>query len=142
MAQHISIRIPRHRRETGLCNYLNLLEKCSSLQQEVQNKSGILDDLAIQKYMDNFVIDFIYNTNAIEVSTLTLSDTALILDGVTINKKPVREILEVQGNYNAFSLINRIIKHDPPITENLIKELHTHVLLDKPAWQGEYTDYE
>lgn len=44
---------------------------------------------------EEFLIDFTYNSNAIEGNTLTLQETALILkEGITIDKKPLKDHLE------------------------------------------------
>ena len=57
----------------------------------------------VRRLRDEFLIDFTYNSNAIEGSTLTLQETALILkEGITINEKPLKEHLEAVGHKDAF----------------------------------------
>jgi Fic family protein len=57
----------------------------------------------LQRLKEEFLIDFTYNSNAIEGNTLTLQETALILkDGITIDKKSLKEHLEAVGHKDAF----------------------------------------
>jgi Fic family protein len=45
---------------------------------------------SVRRLSEDFLIDYTYNTNAIEGSTLTLDETALVLrEGVTIGGKPL-----------------------------------------------------
>jgi excisionase family DNA binding protein len=46
----------------------------------------------LQRLRDEFLVDFTYNSNAIEGNTLTLKETALALEGVTIDKKPLKDL--------------------------------------------------
>jgi Fic family protein len=52
----------------------------------------------LQRLRQDFVVEYTYDSNAIEGSTLTLKETALILDGVTVGEKPVKEHLEAVGH--------------------------------------------
>ncbi len=55
--------------------------------------------LALQKSYD---IDLTYTSNAIEGNTLTLRETAeLIEHGITVGGKPLRDHLEAVDHYNA-----------------------------------------
>lgn len=40
-----------------------------------------------QRLRDEFMVDFTYNSNAIEGNTLTLKETAMVLEGITIDRK-------------------------------------------------------
>lgn len=50
----------------------------------------------------DFTVEFTYNSNAIEGNTLTLRETDLVLRGLTIDRKPLKEHLAVVGHKEAF----------------------------------------
>ena len=51
-----------------------------------------LNETELKRLRDEFIIGNTYDSNAIEGSTLTLQETALILqEGLTIAEKPIRE---------------------------------------------------
>jgi len=47
-----------------------------------------------QRLREEFMVEYTYNSNAIEGNTLTLQETALVLAGLTIDKKPLKDHLE------------------------------------------------
>jgi len=67
-----------------------------------QRKSG--PPSARAKEMKNFSIKYIYNTNRIEGSTLTLRETALLLEhGITPSARPVSDVKEADAHISAFN---------------------------------------
>ena len=55
---------------------------------------------------EEFLINFTYNSNAIEGNTLTLQETALIIkEGITIDKKPLKDHLEAVGIRKPISML-------------------------------------
>ncbi|MCB0220579.1 MAG: HsdR family type I site-specific deoxyribonuclease [Chrysiogenetes bacterium] len=70
-----------------------------------------------------------YNSNAIEGNTLTLGETkAVLLDGITISGKPLREILEVTNHREAMRLLYRFSESKTPVSEAEILDLHRLIL--------------
>ena len=62
-----------------------------------------LPQTAKSKYFENFIIKFTYNTNRIEGSTLTLRDTANLLnEGISPRNRPVRDIKEAESHKKVF----------------------------------------
>ena len=93
----------------------------------------------LQRLKNEFIIENTYNSNAIEGSTLTLRETALILqDGITIAEKPIKEHLEAIGHKDAFEYINQLAAKQKPLTERAIKEIHSLVLMNDAANRGKY----
>lgn len=93
----------------------------------------------LARLRDEFLVDFTYNSNAIEGSTLTLQETALILnEGITIAEKPLKEHLEAIGHKDAFFYIEELVKEKLPLTEKNIKNIHSLILMDKPLDRGVY----
>ena len=98
-----------------------------------------LNKAELQRLRNEFMIENTYNSNAIEGSTLTLRETALILqEGVTIAEKPIREHLEAIGHKDAFSYMVSMADAGEPLTENLIKQIHSLVLMNDAENRGIY----
>jgi len=93
----------------------------------------------LKRLRDDFNIEFTYDTNAIEGSTLTLRETALILqEGVTIGEKPLRMHLDAIGHRDAFEHVVSIADTAEPLTERRIKEIHSLVLISDAENRGKY----
>lgn len=83
----------------------------------------------VAKLEEYFRVDWTYNSNAIEGSSVTLAETrAILLDGVTVNGKPLREHLEVINHSHAIDFVQGIADKIDPITETTIREIHSLIL--------------
>ncbi|MDR3348580.1 MAG: Fic family protein [Acidaminococcales bacterium] len=97
------------------------------------------NETELQRLRQEFVIENTYNSNAIEGNTLTLQETALILQkGITVAEKPIKEHLEAIGHKDAFEYILSIAKANAPLTEKIIKDIHSLVLLSDAPNRGVY----
>lgn len=84
---------------------------------------------AIKKIQDAIEIEYTYDSNRIEGNTLTLQETALIVnEGVTISGKSMREHLEAINHSEAIDFIKGIAAQSEPISERTIKDIHAIVL--------------
>ena len=92
----------------------------------------------VERLRDEFMIEFTYNSNAIEGNTLTLKETAMALEGMTIDKKPLKDHLEAVGHRDAFLYVQDIAKKDMPLSESVIKNIHSLVLMNRPEDKGVY----
>lgn len=92
----------------------------------------------LQRLRDEFLVDYTYNSNAIEGNTLTLKETAMVLEGITIDQKPLKDHLEAVGHRDAFLYIEQLIQDRTPFSERVIKEIHSLVLMDRPEDKGVY----
>lgn len=92
----------------------------------------------VERLRDEFMIEFTYNSNAIEGNTLTLKETAMALEGITIDKKPLKDHLEAVGHRDAFLYVQDIAKKDMPMSESVIKNIHALVLMNRPEDKGVY----
>lgn len=77
---------------------------------------------------ENMLVQWTYNSNAIEGNTLTLSETKVVLEGITIGGKSVREHLEVINHKDAILFLEELVKKDEPLSEWNIKSLHQLIL--------------
>lgn len=83
------------------------LEKYSKSLETI--KKGFKEDFskypasAKEKYIESFMIRFTYNTNRIEGSTLTLKETAdLLQQQITPKNKPLRDVKEAESHKKVF----------------------------------------
>jgi Fic family protein len=94
--------------------------------------------LALQKSYD---VDLTYTSNAIEGNTLTLRETAeLIEHGITVGGKPLRDHLEAVDHYNAVLWIRELAAKTTPIDESTVRELHRRIVFrSQPEVGGIYS---
>ncbi len=92
----------------------------------------------LQRLRDEFLIEYTYNSNAIEGNTLTLRETALVLEGVTIDRKPLKDHLEAVGHRDAFFYVQDLVGQKIPFSESVVKQIHALVLIDRPRDRGVY----
>lgn len=71
------------------------LDKINVLLSQLDH-CHLLTQGEVERLRDEFLIDFTYNSNAIEGNTLTLQETALIInEGIIIAQKPLKDHIEV-----------------------------------------------
>ena len=109
----------------------DLKEKLSSLRP--------LNNGELKRLNEEFAVNNTYNSNAIEGSTLTLRETAMILqEGVTIAEKPIKEHLEAIGHKDAFEYIIELTDSNTALSERVIKDIHSLVLMSDRENRGVY----
>ncbi len=85
----------------------------------------------VNKLREQFSIEMNYNSNAIEGNTLTLRETALVLQqGITVKGKSLKDHLEVKNQARAINYLYDIVdsKKDIPFSETLIRNIHTLIV--------------
>ncbi len=91
-----------------------------------------------QRLAEEFTVEYTYNSNAIEGNTLTLRETDMVLRGLTIDQKPLKDHMEAVGHKEAFDFVRELVKEKVPITERVIQQIHYLVLADKKDDCGVY----
>ena len=115
-----------------------LFTKIDSLKNTL-HRLRPLSNAELQRLREEFIIETTYNSNAIEGNTLTLRETALILqEGITITEKPLREHLDIIGFKDAFYYIIEAASQNTPLTEDTIKAIHSLVLMNDRENRGKY----
>lgn len=105
-----------------------LLEEVDVLKDQLSTLRPLPEE-ALKKIQDALDIEYTYESNRIEGNTLTLQETALVVnEGVTISGKSMREHLEAINHTEAISYIKDIAKQDIEISERTIKEIHALIL--------------
>ena len=105
------------------------------LLQRINEKKERLDalrplpDWILARLRQSLNLEWIYNSNAIEGSTLTLQETRLILEtGLTIGGKSIREHFEVINHQEAIVYIEDLVGQDVEITPYHVRQIHQLVL--------------
>ncbi len=105
-----------------------LLKEVDALKEQLSILRPLPEE-ALRKIQDALDIEYTYESNRIEGNTLTLQETALVVnEGVTISGKSMREHLEAINHTEAISYIKDIAKQDIEISERTIKEIHALIL--------------
>jgi Fic family protein len=92
----------------------------------------------VERLREQFVVEYTYNSNAIEGNTLTLRETDLVLRGLTIGQKPLKDHMEAVAHKEAFEFVSELVKDKVPMSESIIKQIHYLVLADKKDDRGVY----
>lgn len=107
-----------------------MIEKILS---KIEEKRSMLNAKQIsktlqQKIQEDFELNFIYDSNAIEGNTLTLQETKVVLEGITIGGKSLREHFEVINHLEAIAYIKEIVKNKEDLSQWQIKSIHSLIL--------------
>ena len=112
------------------------LTKAEEIKNAFNKKLKEMDEKTKEDMLNDFLILYAYNTNAIEGNTFTLRDTELLLNkGITPQGKNLREIndhLNAKEAFNSILTKNMIISH-----ENIIR-LHTILMKNIDERTGFY----
>ena len=92
------------------------------------NSKRPLSKEATESLQNAINLEWTYNSNGIEGNTLTLKETKVVLEGITIGGKSVREHLEAINHENAIEYLERLVKDKSEISEWNIKGLHQLIL--------------
>ena len=87
-----------------------------------------LPEYTLKSLREKVFLEWTYHSNAIEGNTLTLNETKVVLEGITIGGKTLREHIEVINHRDAITYVEETIQQKEPLTERKIKNLHRIVL--------------
>lgn len=79
----------------------SLLEMIDRKKTELDTRRPLTEG-EIARLTEEFVVEFTYNSNAIEGNTLTLRETDMVLRGLTIDQKPLKDHMEAVGHMEAY----------------------------------------
>lgn len=113
-----------------------------ALKAEIDSH-GKLPDKILNKVNYKFRLDWNFYSNTMEGNTLTRSETRSIMIGnVTIDGKPLKDVLEVKGHDEVVQQILQIGNGELNVSEKRIKELHRAIMHEedpeKKALIGEW----
>ena len=115
----------------------NLLAMIDRKKIELDSRRPLTEG-EVERLTEEFVVEYTYNSNAIEGNTLTLRETDMVLRGLTIDQKPLKDHMEAVGHKEAFDFVRDLVKDQVPLSESIIKQIHYLVLADKKDDRGVY----
>ncbi len=77
---------------------------------------------------DKLTLEWTYHSNAIEGNTLTLRETKVVLEGITVGGKSMREHFEAINHRDAILYVEDIVTESEELSERQIKDIHKLVL--------------
>ncbi len=96
---------------------------------QLKEKLNHLRQNSGEKVAKAFDIEYTYESNKIEGNTLTLQETALVVEkGLTIGGKSLNEHLEAVNHSQAIDFIKEIAQNEEPITEHNLLQIHSLIL--------------
>lgn len=116
---------------------------------KIDEKKKLLDEkrpfptYTLKSLREKMLVEWTYHSNAIEGNTLTINETKVVLEGITVGGKTMREHLEVINHRDAIYYVEEIVKKNEPFSEWQIKNLHRLVLKGiDDSYAGIYRDQQ
>ena len=101
--------------------------KLDILKERLDSYRPLASEL-ITNLHEDLVLRWTYNSNAIEGNTLTLKETKVAFEGITIGGKTMQEHFEAINHREAIYFIEDLVKKKKPLTEWQIKSIHQLIL--------------
>jgi Fic family protein len=98
-----------------------------ALKQRLDSFRPLPSELVGNLHAD-LVLRWTYHSNAIEGNTLTLKETKVVLEGITIGGKTMREHLEAINHREAILFMEDLVAKNEPLSEWQIKSIHQLIL--------------
>ncbi len=117
-------------RETIKKEYLGLeydFNIIDSLKKEIDKYRPFSKQL-VDSLHEKLVVEWTYNSNAIEGNTLTMSETKVVLEGITVGGKTMVEHLETINHRDAILFIEDLASNKEEISEWNIRNIHSLIL--------------
>jgi Fic family protein len=106
-----------------------------ALKDRIESRKSELDRLrplstvALAQLQKHYDVELTYTSNAIEGNTLTLRETAEVIEhGITVGGKSLRDHLEAVDHYQALQWMRQIAATAAPLGEDTIRELHRRIV--------------
>lgn len=117
------------------------------LEENLKNIEKVIDDLnsrrdsgldqeLLKQLKKQLLISQVYHSNAIEGNKLSLRETELILEGMVINERPLKDEIEAKSLANATDYLYKLIDGREPLTRRSLLELHGLIMKDIPGIKG------
>lgn len=121
------------------------LEAADAAANQLRSLYPLSEDeqLAMESYEADFLVRFTYNSAAIEGSTLSLADTALVLEGEFMPSEPadkrLSDVFAARGIADGVAFARAALADGRQFDEDLIKDIHERTALDcQPRTRGSY----
>ena len=107
----------------------NYFDEVDRLNKELNSKRPISKE-TLKSLKESINLEWTYNSNGIEGNTLTLRETQVVLEGITVGGKSIKEHLEAINHEKAILFLDDLVKDKEIINEWNIKNIHGLVLKD------------
>ena len=110
------------------------LQRINELQDAI-NGYGNIPVAVLKKINYKFRLEWNYTSNRMEGNSLTRSETRSVMVGnITVDGKPLKDILEIKGHDDVVVEILKIGKGDLNISEKRVRDIHRSIMNeDDPA---------
>lgn len=130
----MNYKIPNIAASLDLTENLKNIEKTIDTLNKRRDKG--LDPFLSEKLKKHLIISSVYNSNAIEGNKLSLRETELILNGMVINERPLKDEIEARSLANATDYLYRLIDGREQLSKRSLLELHGLILEHIPGIEG------
>lgn len=128
-------KIPNVSPQTDLFENLKNIEKIIDNLNK-RRDTGAFTDEVNHKLRKHLIISSVYNSNAIEGNKLSLRETEIILNGMVINERPLKDEIEAKSLANATEYLYKLIEGSEPLTKRTLLELHSLLMQNIPNVEG------
>jgi Fic family protein len=110
------------------------LQQINELQEAINTHGKIPVDI-LKKINYKFRLEWNYTSNSMEGNSLTRNETRSVMIGnITVDNKPLKDILEIKGHDEVVVNILKIGKGELNISERRIRDIHRSIMNeDDPA---------
>ena len=102
-------------------------DEVDNLKKELDSKRPLPKE-TLKSLRESINLEWTYNSNGIEGNTLTLRETQIVLEGITVGGKSIKEHLEAINHEQAILYLDDLVKTENPINEWNIKSIHQLIL--------------
>lgn len=102
-------------------------KKIDKLKETLDSYRPLPVDI-IKNLNEDLVLRWTYHSNAIEGNTLTLKETKVALEGITIGGKTMREHFEAINHREAIYFVENLVKKNEGLSEWQIRSIHQLIL--------------
>ena len=106
---------------------MNPYRKLDELKRRLDDYRPLPLEL-VRNLREDTVLRWTYDSNAIEGSTLTLKETKVALEGITVSGKTIREHLEAMNHREAISFVEELAEAKQGLSEWRIRCVHQLIL--------------
>ncbi len=101
--------------------------KLDQLKQRLDSYRPLPSEI-VKNLHEDLVLRWTYNSNAIEGNTLTLKETKVALEGITIGGKTMHEHFEAINHREAIYYVENLVQQGEPLSGHQIKSIHQLIL--------------
>jgi len=127
----IQYKIPKIHLSSELKENLSFVEKTIDILN-VKRDEGLSKEL-LDNLKKQLLVKQVYHSNAIEGNKLSLRETELILNGMVINERPLKDEIEAKSLAIATEYLYSLIDGREPLTKRTILELHSLIMKNIPG---------